>query len=189
MVQPLGRSWELFGGVRNLFDADYSDPASGAAHAGRHPAERPDGADRSAAEALGGPMTPQSGGADATQRSETQKERAPPEIRAALFHRSRDRRPAAPAAGELRAALPGLLPGALLPAGRQLSGSAARPMRSTAIPSTSGWSNAGDAGGDGAPRRGARRRRCRCSLIAGCFRVSSRCRTRRGASWKCRACR
>lgn len=28
MVQPLGRSWELFGGVRNIFDAAYSDPAS-----------------------------------------------------------------------------------------------------------------------------------------------------------------
>jgi outer membrane receptor for ferrienterochelin and colicins len=28
MVQPLGRSWELFGGVRNLFDADYADPVS-----------------------------------------------------------------------------------------------------------------------------------------------------------------
>ena len=28
MVQPLGRSWELFGGVRNIFDAQYADPAS-----------------------------------------------------------------------------------------------------------------------------------------------------------------
>jgi outer membrane receptor protein involved in Fe transport len=26
--QPLGPSWELFGGVRNLFDAQYADPAS-----------------------------------------------------------------------------------------------------------------------------------------------------------------
>ncbi|MGH9369969.1 MAG: TonB-dependent receptor plug domain-containing protein [Vicinamibacterales bacterium] len=29
MVQPLGRSWELIGAVRNLFDAPYADPASG----------------------------------------------------------------------------------------------------------------------------------------------------------------
>jgi len=29
VVQPLGRAWELFGGVRNLFDAEYSDPVSG----------------------------------------------------------------------------------------------------------------------------------------------------------------
>lgn len=28
MIQPLGRSWELFGGVRNVFDAQYSDPTS-----------------------------------------------------------------------------------------------------------------------------------------------------------------
>jgi len=28
MIQPLGRSWELFGGVRNIFDAQYADPAS-----------------------------------------------------------------------------------------------------------------------------------------------------------------
>lgn len=28
MVQPLGRSVELYGGVRNLFDAQYSDPVS-----------------------------------------------------------------------------------------------------------------------------------------------------------------
>jgi iron complex outermembrane receptor protein len=28
VVQPLGHSWELFGGVRNIFDADYADPAS-----------------------------------------------------------------------------------------------------------------------------------------------------------------
>jgi outer membrane receptor protein involved in Fe transport len=28
VVQPLGRSWELFGGVRNVFDAEYSDPVS-----------------------------------------------------------------------------------------------------------------------------------------------------------------
>jgi iron complex outermembrane receptor protein len=28
MVQPLGQSWELFGGVRNVFDARYEDPAS-----------------------------------------------------------------------------------------------------------------------------------------------------------------
>jgi iron complex outermembrane receptor protein len=28
MIQPLGRSWELFGGVRNVFDTDYADPAS-----------------------------------------------------------------------------------------------------------------------------------------------------------------
>ena len=28
MVQPVGRSWELFGGVRNIFDAPYDDPAS-----------------------------------------------------------------------------------------------------------------------------------------------------------------
>ncbi len=28
VVQPLGRSWELFGGLRNLFDVDYADPAS-----------------------------------------------------------------------------------------------------------------------------------------------------------------
>jgi iron complex outermembrane receptor protein len=30
MVQPLGRSLELFGGVRNLLDADYADPVSSA---------------------------------------------------------------------------------------------------------------------------------------------------------------
>jgi outer membrane receptor for ferrienterochelin and colicins len=30
MTQPLGRSWELFGTVRNLFDAQYVDPASSA---------------------------------------------------------------------------------------------------------------------------------------------------------------
>ena len=29
MIQPLGRSWELFGGVRNILDAEYADPASG----------------------------------------------------------------------------------------------------------------------------------------------------------------
>ena len=28
MVQPLGASWELFGAVRNIFDAQYADPAS-----------------------------------------------------------------------------------------------------------------------------------------------------------------
>jgi iron complex outermembrane receptor protein len=28
IIQPLGRSWELFGGVRNVFDIDYADPAS-----------------------------------------------------------------------------------------------------------------------------------------------------------------
>ncbi|MEP7308337.1 MAG: TonB-dependent receptor [Acidobacteriota bacterium] len=28
MVQPVTRSWELFGTVRNLFDVDYADPAS-----------------------------------------------------------------------------------------------------------------------------------------------------------------
>jgi iron complex outermembrane receptor protein len=28
MTQPIGASWELFGSVRNLFDARYSDPAS-----------------------------------------------------------------------------------------------------------------------------------------------------------------
>ena len=28
MVQPLGRSWELTGGVRNIFDERYSDPVS-----------------------------------------------------------------------------------------------------------------------------------------------------------------
>ena len=28
MVQPLGVSWELFGAVRNIFDAQYADPAS-----------------------------------------------------------------------------------------------------------------------------------------------------------------
>ena len=28
MVQPLGRSWELYGSVRNIFDAQYSDPVS-----------------------------------------------------------------------------------------------------------------------------------------------------------------
>jgi outer membrane receptor for ferrienterochelin and colicins len=28
VVQPLGRSWELTGGVRNIFDARYSDPVS-----------------------------------------------------------------------------------------------------------------------------------------------------------------
>jgi iron complex outermembrane receptor protein len=28
-VQPLGRSWELFGGVKNVFDTGYSDPVSG----------------------------------------------------------------------------------------------------------------------------------------------------------------
>jgi iron complex outermembrane receptor protein len=28
VVQPLGRSWELFGGAQNLFDARYFDPVS-----------------------------------------------------------------------------------------------------------------------------------------------------------------
>jgi iron complex outermembrane receptor protein len=28
MIQPLGPSWEIFGGVRNVFDNEYSDPAS-----------------------------------------------------------------------------------------------------------------------------------------------------------------
>ena len=28
MTQPLGRSWELFGGLRNIFDAEYGDPVS-----------------------------------------------------------------------------------------------------------------------------------------------------------------
>jgi iron complex outermembrane receptor protein len=27
-IQPLGRSWQLFGGVRNLFDTEYADPVS-----------------------------------------------------------------------------------------------------------------------------------------------------------------
>jgi outer membrane receptor protein involved in Fe transport len=30
VIQPLKRSWELFGGVRNLFNTKYSDPVSGA---------------------------------------------------------------------------------------------------------------------------------------------------------------
>jgi len=30
MIQPLGRSWELFGGVRNIFDAQHADPVSNA---------------------------------------------------------------------------------------------------------------------------------------------------------------
>ena len=29
IVQPLGRSWELFGSVRNLFNNEYLDPVSG----------------------------------------------------------------------------------------------------------------------------------------------------------------
>jgi outer membrane receptor protein involved in Fe transport len=29
-VQPLGRAWELFGGVRNIFDNQYADPVSSA---------------------------------------------------------------------------------------------------------------------------------------------------------------
>jgi iron complex outermembrane receptor protein len=29
VIQPFGKSWELFGGVRNVFDAEYSDPVSG----------------------------------------------------------------------------------------------------------------------------------------------------------------
>ena len=28
MVQPLGHSWEIFGGVRNIFDNQYADPVS-----------------------------------------------------------------------------------------------------------------------------------------------------------------
>jgi outer membrane receptor for ferrienterochelin and colicins len=28
LIQPVARSWELFGGVRNLFDTQYADPAS-----------------------------------------------------------------------------------------------------------------------------------------------------------------
>jgi len=28
VLQPLGRSWELSGGVQNIFDAQYSDPVS-----------------------------------------------------------------------------------------------------------------------------------------------------------------
>jgi outer membrane receptor protein involved in Fe transport len=28
MVQPLGRAWELTGGIRNLFDNKYLDPVS-----------------------------------------------------------------------------------------------------------------------------------------------------------------
>ena len=28
MIQPLGRSWELSGGVRNIFNVQYSDPVS-----------------------------------------------------------------------------------------------------------------------------------------------------------------
>ena len=28
LVQPLGRAWELSGGVRNLFDTKYADPVS-----------------------------------------------------------------------------------------------------------------------------------------------------------------
>ena len=28
LVQPLGRTWELTGGIRNLFDTKYSDPVS-----------------------------------------------------------------------------------------------------------------------------------------------------------------
>jgi outer membrane receptor protein involved in Fe transport len=30
MVQPLGHSWEIFGGVRNIFDDQYADPVSSA---------------------------------------------------------------------------------------------------------------------------------------------------------------
>jgi iron complex outermembrane receptor protein len=30
VVQPLGRSWEIFGGVRNIFDDRYADPVSSA---------------------------------------------------------------------------------------------------------------------------------------------------------------
>jgi iron complex outermembrane receptor protein len=29
VVQPLGRDWQLFGGVQNLLDTEYSDPVSG----------------------------------------------------------------------------------------------------------------------------------------------------------------
>jgi iron complex outermembrane receptor protein len=29
MIQPIGRSWELFGSVHNIFDQQYGDPASG----------------------------------------------------------------------------------------------------------------------------------------------------------------
>jgi outer membrane receptor for ferrienterochelin and colicins len=28
VIQPVGRTWELFGGLRNIFDAEYADPAS-----------------------------------------------------------------------------------------------------------------------------------------------------------------
>ena len=28
MIQPFGVSWELFGAVRNIFDAQYADPTS-----------------------------------------------------------------------------------------------------------------------------------------------------------------
>ena len=52
LIQPLGRSWELFGSVRNLFDAEYADPASEPARAGRDPPERPDRPDRAALEAV-----------------------------------------------------------------------------------------------------------------------------------------
>lgn len=29
LIQPIGRSWELFGGVQNLFDHTQLDPVSG----------------------------------------------------------------------------------------------------------------------------------------------------------------
>ncbi len=117
LTQPLGQSWELFGGFRNLFNVDYSDPASaqhlqtaipqnGAPHAS-------DSAGSSGPNDIGSACRhsagchPERGGERSLRRGDVAVLRGPGH-----------RRPARPARSQLRPAIPGLLPRAAVPAGR-----------------------------------------------------------------------
>ena len=57
LTQPLGQSWALLAGLRNVFDVAYSDPVSAPAPAGCHPPERPNGQDRIALDTALGTRT------------------------------------------------------------------------------------------------------------------------------------
>ena len=52
MLQPIGRVWQLFGTVSNIFDDEYPDPASSPPTSAGHSAERPDRPHRPALAAL-----------------------------------------------------------------------------------------------------------------------------------------